>query len=106
MRSWDDGCCGGGGVGVRALRRGGCDGDAVIALKRALQLDPTYPGAHLRLGEAFLRRGETYEARRHLRAELLLRPDEPAALMELANHLLDVGETRAAVACLKRLVAL
>jgi tetratricopeptide (TPR) repeat protein len=43
------------------------------------------------------------DARQHLRAELMLRPEEQQILMDLANLLIDVGEARAAVACLKRL---
>ncbi len=76
---------------------------AVEALRKALQLDPTYPGAHLLLGELHCHRGEVHDARQHLRAELMLRPQDPQMLMDLANLLMDVDETRAAVACLKRL---
>jgi tetratricopeptide (TPR) repeat protein len=78
--------------------------DADAALRRSLELDPTYPGAHLELGRIDLRRGRLGDARQHLRAELLLRPQDPGALMELANLLIDVDDTRAAAACLKRLV--
>jgi protein O-GlcNAc transferase len=52
---------------------------AADAFRRALALDPTFPGAHLRLAELHHRRGERTLARKQLRA---------------------------AVACLKRLVAL
>jgi Flp pilus assembly protein TadD len=82
--------------------RNGHNEPALASLKRALQLDPTYPAAHARLGELYLRRGQLPEAREQLRAELLLRPDDPALLRELGNLLLDVGEARAATACLKR----
>ena len=44
-------------------------------------------------------------ARRHLRAELVLRPQDPQVLLDLSNLLLDTGQCRAAVACLKRLAA-
>ena len=40
------------------------------------------------------------EARRQLRAELLLRPDDARILMDLANLLVDLGEIRPALACL------
>ncbi len=69
-----------------------------------LQLDPTYPGAHLRLGEIHARRREMSQARKHLRAEVLLRPQDAVLLMDLANLLGDIGQNRAAVACFKRLV--
>jgi tetratricopeptide (TPR) repeat protein len=85
------------------VRRGRAD-EAEASLRRSLELDPTYPGSHLELGRIEYACGRFDEARQHLRAELLLRPQEPAALMDLANLLIDVGETRAAGACLKRLV--
>ncbi len=34
---------------------------------------------------------------------MLLRPEDPRILLDLANLLMDSGETRASVACLKRL---
>jgi tetratricopeptide (TPR) repeat protein len=80
------------------------DEQAMLAFTKVLQLDPTYPGAHLRLGELHHRRRELQPARKHLRAELVLRPQEPQILLDLSNLLLDTGQTRAAVACLKRLV--
>jgi tetratricopeptide (TPR) repeat protein len=80
------------------------DDEAIGAFNKALQLDPTYPGVHLRLGELHHRRLEAENAKRHLRAELLLRPQDPAVLMDLSNLLVDTQQPRAAVACLKRLV--
>src|SRR5205823_4927729 len=80
--------------------------EAITALKRALVLDPTWPGAHLHLAKAYLTKDDLTETRQHLRAELMLRPEEPQALMDLSNLLMDVGEIRPAIACLKRLVQL
>ena len=34
------------------------DEEAIAAFTKALQLDPTYPGVHLRLGELYHRRHE------------------------------------------------
>lgn len=82
------------------------DEQALLAFTKVLQLDPTYPGAHLRLGELHHRRREPVPARKHLRAELVLRPQDPHVLLELSNLLIDTRQTRAAVACLKRLVAI
>jgi tetratricopeptide (TPR) repeat protein len=45
-------------------------------------------------------------ARKHLRAELLLRPQDPQVLLQLSNLLLDTQQGRAAIACLRRLIAL
>ena len=86
------------------LSRHGREEEAVGAFMKVLQLDPTYPGAHLKLGELYYRRRELASARKHLRAELLLRPQETRVLMDLANLLLDTCQNRAAIACLKRLV--
>jgi tetratricopeptide (TPR) repeat protein len=88
----------------RWLLRCNRDDEAVVSLRRALELDPTFPGAHLRLAEAHYRKGELDPTREHLRAELLLRPEDTRTAMDLANLLMDVGETRAAAACLKRVV--
>ena len=72
--------------------------EAINAFAKALQLDPTYPGVHLRLGELHHRRADADTAKRHLRAELLLRPQDPAVLMDLSNLLVDTQQPRAAVA--------
>ena len=58
-----------------------------------LVLDPTFAGAHLRLGEP-ITSADVERLRRHLRAELLLRPQDPQVLLELANLLLDTGQIR------------
>ena len=47
---------------------------AINYLNKALHFDPTYPCAHLRLGEIYHSQRNRAEARKHLRAELLLRP--------------------------------
>ena len=78
---------------------------AMEQFRRALALDPTFPGAHLRLAELHHRRGERSLARKHLRAEMVLRPQEPRLLLDLANLMMDTGLSRAAIACLKRLTA-
>src|SRR5204862_2099595 len=67
---------------------------------------PTHPGAHLHLGQAAISAKDLSSARHHLRAELLLRPEDPHMLKDLANLLMDVGEVRGAIACLKRLVTM
>jgi len=79
---------------------------AMDSFRRVLSLDPTFPAAHLRLAALHHCRGERTLARKHLRAEMLLRPDDPAVLLELSNLLIDTGLSRAATACLKRLVTI
>jgi tetratricopeptide (TPR) repeat protein len=90
----------------RLLMSLGRDREAAEALGNALHLDPTFTGAHMGLGRIHLRRGELAEARNHLRAELQLRPQQPALLLELSNLLVDSGESRSALVCLKWLVGL
>ncbi len=82
----------------------GFDDEAIEAYGKVLQLDPTYPGVHLRLAEIFHIRRDVSLTRRHLRAEMLLRPQDSRLLMDLSNLLADTGQSRGAVACLKRLV--
>ncbi|MGB7160048.1 MAG: tetratricopeptide repeat protein [Tepidisphaeraceae bacterium] len=89
------------------LMQSGLEDEAAAAsFMKALRLDPTFPGAHLHLAKIHFRRREVIEARSHLRGEILLRPQDTAVLMELSNLLMDTGDSRPAVACLKRLVQL
>ena len=89
---------------ARWLLASGRGEEALAGFAQVLQLDPTFPGAHLHLGELHHRRRDRAQTRLHLRAEMRLRPQDPALLMDLANLLLDNGQGRAAIACLKRLV--
>jgi tetratricopeptide (TPR) repeat protein len=88
----------------RLLLREGRQDQALDCFTAVLELDPTYIGAHLGLGKIYYHRHLMHEARRHLRAELQLRPQNPRILLELGNLLIDTGESRAALACLKWLV--
>lgn len=77
---------------------------AELSLRLTLQLDPTFIGANLLLAQIAYQRQDLIRAKSYLRAELMLRPDSPQVLLDLSNMLLDVGETRLAVACLRRLI--
>jgi Flp pilus assembly protein TadD len=81
----------------------GSEEQAVAELLKTLRFDPTFPGAHLHLARIHHRRKESVEARRHLRGELLLKPEDPQILLSLGNLLMDNGEARLATATLKRL---
>ena len=59
------------------LGQTGQDADAISSLTKTLSLDPTFPGAHLRLAELYQSRRDASAARQHLRAEMMLRPQEP-----------------------------
>ncbi|MDW8262646.1 MAG: tetratricopeptide repeat protein [Phycisphaerales bacterium] len=92
-------------TGLWHLARGN-PGESALAFSRALQLDPTFPRAHLHLGQIHLLRGENIEAKTHLRSELMLRPDDVDTLRDLSNLLIDIGETRSAITCLRRIIAI
>ncbi len=77
--------------------------DARTALFRTLQLDPTFGGANLLLARLAMGDSDIILAKSHLRAELVLRPESSRVLLDLSNMLIDVGEVRPAIACLKRL---
>lgn len=80
------------------------DGAAAMALRRAIQLDPTILRAHLTLARIAVRAGQTDTAVHHLRAELLLGPHSPSSLLELGGLLLDIGAWGQAVGCYQRLL--
>jgi Flp pilus assembly protein TadD len=87
----------------RWLLRGGNDSEAASAFRKVLALDPTFGGAHHCLGRLCLQRREVAAARSHFHAESMLRPQDPRLLLELSNSLLDIDDTRTAIANLKRL---
>ena len=85
-----------------ALRR---DAESAAACRAALAIDPTLGGVHVTLARLALRAGDGDLARRHLRDELLLRPESPDLLHELGHLLLDTADPRSAAACFRRIVA-
>lgn len=89
-------------IGIQEF--GGMDAGG-LAL-RALELDPTFPRAHLLLAELSMAGGRLAAARRHLRRELLLEPAQPDLLRDLMARLLEARVYRAAVKCGRRLVRL
>lgn len=80
--------------------------EAGVALRRAAELDPTLPRVHLMLAKLAVREEDLPALKRQCRAEMLLRPDDAATLLELSSLLMDIGELDNAVACLKRAVAI
>lgn len=91
-----------GGVGIGLQQAAGLDAGRLVL--RALELDPTFPRAHLLLAELAMSGGRLAAARRHLRRELMLQPVEPALLRELLERLFEARVYRAAVKCARRLV--
>lgn len=86
------------------LMRSRRDEEAWRAFEKVLELDPTFSGAHLRLAQLSRRQRNSTGLQTHLRAELLLRPDDAFVLRDLADLLLDISDARAAISCLRRLV--
>lgn len=74
--------------------------------RRVLELDPTFPRVHLLLAEAAVNAGKLAVARRHLRRELMLHPDDPLLLRDLLDRMLELRLYRGAVKCARRLVRL
>ncbi|HVF89011.1 MAG TPA: tetratricopeptide repeat protein [Blastocatellia bacterium] len=64
------------------------NGDAMAALKRAIELQPAEPSYHLLLGITWLRKPDLQEAEQAFRASLKLSPNNPSAQMHLGYTLL------------------
>ena len=72
-------------------------GDAIEALRLALDLDPTHLQAHVSLGDAHLLLGDTDEAMAEFFRALKLRPEYPAGLDGIARVYEATGETDQAI---------
>jgi tetratricopeptide (TPR) repeat protein len=71
--------------------------EAMEAYRRALEIDPRLPDAHLNLGRLLHERGEMAEAESHYRLALGALPDDPTAAYNLGVALQDLGRLREAV---------
>lgn len=60
---------------------------AATASRKALQLDPGIPDAHVALGQLYIATGRPEEAIRDLEHALQIRPDDPEAMLSLAQAL-------------------
>jgi tetratricopeptide (TPR) repeat protein len=81
-------------------------GEASVALRRVIELDTSFPRAHLLLARLAVREEDPAAVRRFCRLEMIRRPTRPEVLRELGNLLLDVADADRAAACLRRLVAI
>lgn len=88
----------------RLMYERGDDGASGMALRRAIQLDPTVLKAHLTLARIAVRHAQFDTAVHHLRAELMLGPHTPVTLSEIGHLLLDISEWHQASACYRRLL--
>ncbi len=82
------------------------DEPALAAFATVLRLDPTFGGAHLGMAKIALREGDRAAAAERLKSEVRLGCERPKVLLELANLLMDVGESESARQCLSRLVVI
>lgn len=78
---------------------------ALAAYRRALQLDPRLPDAHLNLGRLLHERGDMATAESHYRLALDVLPEDPTAAYNLGVALQDLGRLREAVAAYEAALA-
>lgn len=70
--------------------------EAVIALRRAVELDPEFHYAWVALGNTYAKRGQFLEARQALESALELKPDDGQTQQNLAAALSALGEHKKA----------
>jgi tetratricopeptide (TPR) repeat protein len=90
----------------------GCDleeaapAEARAAYRRALELDPAHPDAHLNLGRLLHEAGDAAAAAAQYRSALASRPEDATAEFNLGVALDDLGQTDEAIAAYGRALAL
>ena len=79
--------------------------DAVVAYRRAVELEPGYADAHNNLGNALRERGDAASALASCARAIELKPGYAEAYNNLGNALKDIGELDAAVAAYGKAIA-
>ncbi|HEV8581959.1 MAG TPA: tetratricopeptide repeat protein [Thermoanaerobaculia bacterium] len=79
--------------------------EALAAYRKALELDPRLPDAHLNLGRLLHEMGDMAAAEEHYRLALDVLPDDPTAAYNLGVALQDLGRLREAVAAYEAALA-
>lgn len=79
---------------------------AIDKLRQVIDLAPSFVDAHLTLGEALSRRGDTAEAASTYRRALELRPDAAAGVLGLGRALAAEGRAHEAVSAFREAVRL
>jgi tetratricopeptide (TPR) repeat protein len=92
-------------LGSALLNKGSVD-EAIVQLKRSVEIDPDYQFGHYNLAAALLEKGEPDEAIPHLRTVLKANPNHPKAYYTLGNALSKKGVVDEAVASYKRALQL
>ena len=80
--------------------------EALATLRRALELQPDYPGVRKNLGLALMQVGRPQEAVPTLRRALELQPNDPEVQRGLGFALMQVGRPQEAVATFRRALEL
>lgn len=75
---------------------------AILGLRRVVELLPDNPGVHHQLAFAYRETGDRERALRHLEKAVALEPERADAQVQLAGMLLEAGDTAAAVEHLRR----
>lgn len=84
----------------------GREDEAVLAYKRALELDPSLAAGHTNLGNIYYRQGLREQALACYEQACSLDPDQPEAHYNLANLLEEEGDLELAIAEYRRVLAL
>ncbi|MEY2554905.1 MAG: protein O-mannosyl-transferase [Verrucomicrobiota bacterium] len=92
-------------LGSTLLKKGSVD-EAIIQLKRSVEIDPDYQFGHYNLAAALMEKGEPDEAIPHLRTVLKANPNHWKAYYTLGNALSKKGEVDEATASYKRALQL
>jgi tetratricopeptide (TPR) repeat protein len=80
--------------------------EARAAYRRALELDPGHPDAHLNLGRLLHEAGDAAAAAAHYQSALAARADDPTAEFNLGVALEDLGRLDEAIAAYARALAI
>lgn len=91
------------GLGAALVERGE-PAEALVHLRRALEIEPDFVEAHYSLGSALGLLGRYEEAERHLRRAVEIRPDSPEARFDLAGILEAQGRRAEAISELRETV--
>jgi tetratricopeptide (TPR) repeat protein len=92
--------------------RRGCDSEAsdskraIEAYRKALEIDPEHPDAHINLGRLLHESGDAASAEEHYRKALASRPNDPTAAFNLGVSLEDLDRPTDALAAYEKAVAL
>jgi tetratricopeptide (TPR) repeat protein len=92
--------------------RRGCDSEAsdskraIEAYRKALEIDPEHPDAHINLGRLLHEAGDAASAEEHYRKALASRPNDPTAAFNLGVSLEDLDRRTDALEAYEKAVSL